>query len=64
MDAKLLSLSFKDHGIREKVVLSTIVLPKTLPSSVLSGSHGELSFIKFGKGKSLVGKKEISLCLS
>lgn len=61
MGSELLSLSFKDH--RGKVVVSTFMLPRRLPSGVY-GSHGELIFIELREGKSSVGKVEISLCLN
>lgn len=64
MGSELLSLSFKDHRVRGKVLVSTFVLPRRLPSGVVYGSHGELTFIELEKGKSLVGKVEISLCLN
>lgn len=64
MGSELLSLSFKDHRVRGKVVVSTFMLPRRLPSGVVYGFHGELIFIEFRKGKSSVGKVEISLCLN
>lgn len=62
MGSELLSLSFKDHRVRGKVLVSTFMLPRRLPSGVVYGSHGELTFIELEK--SLVGKVEISLCLN
>lgn len=45
-------------------MVPTFMLPRRLPSGVLHVSHGELTFIELGKGKSSVGKVEISLCLN